>query len=328
MPRAPRTSSELAELPTEATHPRAARLDTMPPEAIAALMLGEEAKAVRAAQARADDIGKAARLIADRLAGGRPADLRRRRDVGAPGHAGRGRVRADVRRAAVAAGADHRGRAGGADAFGRRRRGQRARGRAAHAPRGGRPGRRRLLRRRVGDDAVRARGAGLRALPARRDHLRAAAGRPNDDDDGVANVVIALETGPEVIAGSTRLKAGHRDEDHPQRDVDRRLRAAGQDLRRPDGRRAADQREAVGARDPHRAHAVRPRRRGGAPADREGGRAREGRAGHAPRGRQRHARQGAAGQAQGIAARHRRRRRPGDAASRHRRRPRTGNGAR
>jgi N-acetylmuramic acid 6-phosphate etherase len=33
-------------------------------------------------------------------------------------------------------------------------------------------------------------------------------GRPNDDDDGAANVVIALETGPEVIAGSTRLKAG------------------------------------------------------------------------------------------------------------------------
>src|SRR5687768_14580354 len=70
MPRAPRTSSELAELPTEATHPRAARLDTMSPEAIAALMLGEEAKAVRAAQARAEDIGKAARLIADKLAAG------------------------------------------------------------------------------------------------------------------------------------------------------------------------------------------------------------------------------------------------------------------
>ena len=104
MPRAPRTSSELAELPTEATHPRAARLDTMPPEAIAALMLGEEAKAVRAAQARADDIGKAARLIADKLAAGGRLDLRRRRDLGAPGDAGRGGVRADVRRAAVAAG--------------------------------------------------------------------------------------------------------------------------------------------------------------------------------------------------------------------------------
>ena len=70
MPRAPRTPAEFAQLPTEATHPRAAKLDTMAPEAIAALMLGEEAKAVRAAQARADVIGRAARLVADRLAGG------------------------------------------------------------------------------------------------------------------------------------------------------------------------------------------------------------------------------------------------------------------
>src|SRR5437763_5465284 len=70
MARAPRSSADFAQLPTEAAHPRAAKLDTMPPEAIAALMLGEEAKAVRAAQARADAIGAAARLVADRLAGG------------------------------------------------------------------------------------------------------------------------------------------------------------------------------------------------------------------------------------------------------------------
>jgi N-acetylmuramic acid 6-phosphate etherase len=42
----------------------------MAPEAIAALMLSEEAKAVRAAQSRADVIGQAARLVADRLAAG------------------------------------------------------------------------------------------------------------------------------------------------------------------------------------------------------------------------------------------------------------------
>ena len=60
MPRAPRTSSELAELPTEALHPRAARLDTMPPEAIAALMLGEEAKAVRAARGCVASVGSSA----------------------------------------------------------------------------------------------------------------------------------------------------------------------------------------------------------------------------------------------------------------------------
>jgi N-acetylmuramic acid 6-phosphate etherase len=51
-------------------HPRAARLDTLAPEAIAALMLSEEVKAVRAAQARGEEIGAAARLVADRLAAG------------------------------------------------------------------------------------------------------------------------------------------------------------------------------------------------------------------------------------------------------------------
>src|SRR3954453_17342321 len=70
MPHAPRSTVDFAQLPTEAAHPRAAKLDTMAPEAIAALMLSEEAKAVRAAQSRADVIGRAARLVADRLAGG------------------------------------------------------------------------------------------------------------------------------------------------------------------------------------------------------------------------------------------------------------------
>src|SRR6476619_7028973 len=59
MARAPRSTAAFAQLPTEAAHPRAAALDTMAPEAIAALMLGGEAEA-----------GRAARLIADRLAAG------------------------------------------------------------------------------------------------------------------------------------------------------------------------------------------------------------------------------------------------------------------
>src|SRR4029079_8064437 len=70
MPRAPRSTSDFAQLPTEAAHPRAAKLDTMAPEAIAALMLAEDAKAVRAAQSQADVIGAAASLVADRLAAG------------------------------------------------------------------------------------------------------------------------------------------------------------------------------------------------------------------------------------------------------------------
>src|SRR3954447_2695912 len=70
MPRAPRSTKDSAQLPTEAAHPRAARLDTMAPEAIVALMLGEEAKAVRAAQSRADVIGRAPHPRSRRLAAG------------------------------------------------------------------------------------------------------------------------------------------------------------------------------------------------------------------------------------------------------------------
>ena len=51
-------------------HPRAAKLDTLPPEAIAALMLAEEAKAVAGVRAQSAEIGRAAQLAADKLAAG------------------------------------------------------------------------------------------------------------------------------------------------------------------------------------------------------------------------------------------------------------------
>ncbi len=70
MPPGRRTATDFARLATEATHPRAAKLDTLPPEAIAELMLSEEARAVKSAQARAPEIGRAAQLCADRLAAG------------------------------------------------------------------------------------------------------------------------------------------------------------------------------------------------------------------------------------------------------------------
>ena len=69
--RAPsKAATDFAELPTEAVHPRAARLDTLQAEAVVKLMLGEDARAVAAAQARAAQIGRAAELVADRLATG------------------------------------------------------------------------------------------------------------------------------------------------------------------------------------------------------------------------------------------------------------------
>jgi len=207
MPRAPRTTAELAQLPTEAAHPRAAKLDTMAPEAIAALMLAEEAKAVRAAQARADEIGRAARLIADKLAGG-------------------GRL--------VYVGAGTSGRLGTLDAvecvptFGvppSRLVPIIAGGPAAltrsieGAEDNVREAEQRMRRVAVGPADVVCCVAASGTTPFVRAALdyarfrRAATimvtcvGNPTNGER-VADVVIALDTGPEVIAGSTRLKAG------------------------------------------------------------------------------------------------------------------------
>ena len=229
----------------------------MAPEAIAALMLGEEAKAVRAAQSRADVIGRAARLVADRLAGG-------------------GRL--------VYVGAGTSGRLGTLDAvecvptFGvppSRLVPIIAGGPAAltrsveGAEDNVRDGEQRLRRVAVGPADVVCCVAASGTTPFVRAALeyarfrRAAtilvtcAGNPaTNGEERVADVVIALDTGPEVIAGLDPAQGGNRDEDRAERDVDRRVRAAGQDLRRPDGRRATDEREAVGARHPDRARAA------------------------------------------------------------------------
>jgi len=208
MARAPRSSTDFAQLPTEAAHPRAAKLDTMAPEAIAALMLGEEAKAVRAAQSRAEVIGRAARLVADKLAGG-------------------GRL--------VYVGAGTSGRLGTLDAvecvptFGvppSRLVAIIAGGPAAltrsieGAEDNVRDGEQRMRRVAVGPADVVCCVAASGTTPFVRAALdyarfrRAATilvtctGNPPTNGERIADVVIALETGPEVIAGSTRLKAG------------------------------------------------------------------------------------------------------------------------
>ena len=204
MPRL-RPPTDFAALPTEALHPRAARLDTMPAEEVVGLMLGEEGKAVRAAQARSAEIGRAAQLVADKLAAG-------------------GRL--------VYAGAGTSGRLGALDAvecvptFGV------PPSRVAAVIAGGpsaltrsvegaeddpRDAEQRMRRAAVGPaDAVCGIAASgvtpfVRAALEYARFRRAATvfvtcGRV--DDPRIADVVIALATGPEVIAGSTRLKAG------------------------------------------------------------------------------------------------------------------------
>ena len=194
----------------------------MAPEAIAALMLGEEAKAVRAAQARADVIGRAARLVADRLAGGGRLVY-----VGA-GTSGRlGTL--DAVECVPTFGVPPSRLvpiiAGGPAALTRSVEGAEDNvrdGRAAHAARGGRPGRRRLLRGRVGRRRRScARRWSTRASAAPRPSSSPAPASPTSGER-VADVVIALDTGPEVIAGLDAAQGGHGDQDRAERDVDRR----------------------------------------------------------------------------------------------------------
>ena len=217
-------------------------------------MLGEEAKAVRAAQARTEEIGRAARLVADKLAaGGRLVYV----GAGTSGRLGTLDAVECVPTFGVPPSRLVPIIAGGPAALTRSVEGAEDNVREAeqrHAARGGRPGRRRLLRGRVGHDAVRPRGAGLRALPPRRDHPRHLRRQPDQRRARRRRGHRARHR----PRGDRRLdppQGRHGDQDRPERDVDRGVRAAGQDLRRPDGRRASDQREAVGARDPDRAHA-------------------------------------------------------------------------
>ena len=179
----------------------------MPPEAIAALMLGEEAKAVRAAQARADDIGQAARLIADQLAaGGRLIYV----GAGTSGRLGTLDAVECVPTFGVPPSRLVPIIAGGPAALTRSIEG---------AEDNVRDGEQRMRRVAVGPADVVCCVAASGTTPFVRAALdyarfrraatifvRCAAARRRRR--GVANVVIALDTGPEVIAGSTRLKAG------------------------------------------------------------------------------------------------------------------------
>jgi len=180
----------------------------MSPEAIAALMLSEEAKAVRAAQSRADVIGKAARLVADRLAaGGRLVYV----GAGTSGRLGTLDAVECVPTFGVPPSRLVPIIAGGPAALTRSVEG---------AEDNVRDGEQRLRRVAVGPADVVCCVAASGTTPFVRAALEYArfrrsatilvtcAGNPATNGERVADVVIALETGPEVIAGSTRLKAG------------------------------------------------------------------------------------------------------------------------
>jgi N-acetylmuramic acid 6-phosphate etherase len=196
---------DFARLATEATHPRAAKLDTLPPEAIVALMLAEEAKAVRAAQARAAEIGRAARLVADRLAaGGRVVYV----GAGTSGRLGTLDAVECVPTFGVPPSRLVPIIAGGPSALTRSVEGAEDNTRDAEQ---------RMRRAAVGPTDVVCGIAASGVTPFVRTALEYARFRRAAtifvtcgaiEGATPADVVIALETGPEIIAGSTRLKAG------------------------------------------------------------------------------------------------------------------------
>jgi N-acetylmuramic acid 6-phosphate etherase len=208
MPRVSRSQADFAQLPTEAAHPRAAKLDTMAPEAIVTLMLAEEAKAVRAVQGRAEAIGRAARLVADRLAaGGRLVYV----GAGTSGRLGTLDAVECVPTFGVPPSRLVPIIAGGPSALTRSVEG---------AEDNVRDGEQRLRRAAVGPADVVCCVAASGTTPFVRAALeyarfrRAAtimvtcAGTLPTNGERASDIVIALDTGPEVIAGSTRLKAG------------------------------------------------------------------------------------------------------------------------
>jgi N-acetylmuramic acid 6-phosphate etherase len=203
-PRSP--ALDYAQLPTEATNPRSARLDTMAADAVVRLMLNEEAKSVRAVAARADVIGHAAALVAQKLAaGGRLIYV----GAGTSGRLGTLDAVECVPTFGVPPSRVVGIIAGGPQALTRSVEGAEDNARDAEQ---------RLRRVAVGPADVICCIAASGVTPFARAALEYARFRRAatifitcgrvDGVTAVADVVIELPTGPEVIAGSTRLKAG------------------------------------------------------------------------------------------------------------------------
>ncbi len=210
MPRAPAPPPiDYAALPTEAANPRAELLDTLPAEEVARLMVDEETNALKAVRARTPAIARAAELVAAKLtAGGRLIYV----GAGTSGRLGTLDGSECVPTFGLPTSLVVTIMAGGPYAL-------------THAVEGAednaRDGEARLKRAAIGPDdvviAIAASGTTPFVLAALEyAHLRRSGtvfitcGKiPVASDGGpVADVIVDLATGPEVIAGSTRLKAG------------------------------------------------------------------------------------------------------------------------
>ena len=196
--------SRWARLLTESRNPRSRRLDTLPTERVVGLLLDEDRRAVAAAAGQRGAIARAARLAADALDRGGSVVF-----VGA-GTSGRLGV-LEAAECPPTLGLDPRriraAMAGGRDAVFLSREGAEDR-----ADRGRAEGRRMRARDLlVGISAssvtpfVRAALAAARTRGAPTVLVTCAPGRGLRR---IADVVVAIRTGPEVLTGSTRLKAG------------------------------------------------------------------------------------------------------------------------
>jgi N-acetylmuramic acid 6-phosphate etherase len=198
--------SNFAALATEARHPLSVDLDVRAPEDVVKLMLDEELGGVRAARARSAAIARAAQLVAQRLtAGGRLVYV----GAGTSGRLGTLDAAECVPTFGIPPSRVAAVMAGGPGALTRSVEGAEDNGRDAEG---------RMRRIAVGPSDVVCCIAASGVTPFARSALeyarfrRAAtifvtcAGLENGDQ--LADVVIDVATGPEVIAGSTRLKAG------------------------------------------------------------------------------------------------------------------------
>jgi N-acetylmuramic acid 6-phosphate etherase len=208
MPRAKAPpATDYAALPTEAENPQSAHLDTLPAEEVVKLMLEEEAAAVRAVRGRHKEIAQAARLIADKLApGGRLIYV----GAGTSGRLGTLDAAECVPTFGVPPSRVLGIIAGGPVALTRSVEGAEDNPREAEQ---------RMRRVAVGPADVVCCIAASGVTPFARAaleyaHFRRAStifvtcARLRDEERPSADVLIELGTGPEVIAGSTRLKAG------------------------------------------------------------------------------------------------------------------------
>lgn len=193
-----------AKLLTESRNPRSRALDTLPTERVVALMLDEDRRAIQAAARERAAIARAARLAADTLAGGGDVVL-----LGA-GTSGRLAV-LEAAECPPTFGSDpsriRAVMAGGRESVFLAREGAEDREDAGRDE-GARLGAQDLL---VGISAssvtpfVRGALAAARGNGARTVLVTCA---PGPGLGRMADVVIAVRSGPEVLTGSTRLKAG------------------------------------------------------------------------------------------------------------------------